>query len=177
MSLLKRRSMSDKQRAASRANGRRSHGAATSGGRGQIRAANLRHGLFSQAQDIVLPTLGEDAKEYEKLRQGCSQHWPHADSAELDRLAAATWRLERADCRLEELEVQIIQPSAGQATGVRDAFLRAMTIQVCAFRDFMQISNRLLRSSARRERALTGLPENVLKTNERGNQQGNNPRR
>jgi hypothetical protein len=87
------------------------------------------------------------------------------------------WRLERTDRRLEELDVQIVQNLTGQENDVTDAFLRAMTMQSCAFRDFMRISNRLLKSSARRDRAPTGLPENVLKTNGRGHQQGNNPRR
>jgi hypothetical protein len=42
MSLMKRRTMTEKQKAAARANGARSHGPTTCAGREQIRAANLR---------------------------------------------------------------------------------------------------------------------------------------
>jgi hypothetical protein len=49
MSLMKKRVVSEARKAASRANGRRSRGPATRQGRERIRAANLRHGLYSQA--------------------------------------------------------------------------------------------------------------------------------
>ena len=48
MSLMKKGILSEKQRAAARANGRRSRGIATAAGRARVRDANLRHGLPSQ---------------------------------------------------------------------------------------------------------------------------------
>ena len=60
MTLMKRRKMMERQKAAARENGRRSHGPATPEGREQIRAATLRRGLFSQEREIVLPSLGGD---------------------------------------------------------------------------------------------------------------------
>lgn len=173
MSLMKRRTMTEKQKAASRENGRRSHGAATLAGREQIRAANLRHGLFSQAREIVLPTLGEDAAEFARLRQGCAEHWPHADPSEVESLAAAMWRLERAEFRAEELYPQFVQSLSANTDDKPDPYTRAVTVEACAFRDFMRISNRLLRTGdAPRARSLTGLPENLLKTKERGSEIG-----
>ena len=59
MTLMKRRKMTERQKAAARENGRRSQGPATPEGREKIRAATLRQGLFSQAWEIVLPSLGE----------------------------------------------------------------------------------------------------------------------
>ena len=49
MPLMRKRTMTEKQKAAARANGRRSQGPATPQGRERIRAANLPHGLYSQA--------------------------------------------------------------------------------------------------------------------------------
>jgi hypothetical protein len=61
MSLTKKRPTTAKKTVASQANGRRSHGPATPEGREQIRAANVRHGFYSQAEDAALRALGEDA--------------------------------------------------------------------------------------------------------------------
>jgi hypothetical protein len=167
MSLMKRRTMTERQKAASRENGRRSHGVATLEGREQIRAANLRHGLFSQAREIVLPTLGEDAAEFARLRQGCCEQWPGADPSEIESLAAAMWRMERAELRVEQLYPRFVRTLFEPTDNQPDPYTRALTVEACAFRDVMRISNRLLRADdARRAGALTGLPENSLRTKE-----------
>jgi hypothetical protein len=173
MSLMKRRTMSEKQKAAARENVRRSQGPATRAGRGQIRAANLRHGLFSQTQEIALPALGEDAEQFEILRQGCYLSWPGADAAQGQSLAAAMWRLERIDRRIDELDLALARSLSAEAgdspcTFDPDALLRALSMEACAMRDFLRISNRLIRASSERHHALTELPQNVLKTKKEG---------
>ena len=119
-----------------------SRGAVTAEGREQIRAANLRHGLFSQAREIVLPTLGEDLEKFNELRQSCFEQWPDADPAEVEACAAAQWRWGRALDRLDEVYIE--QCLAGNPDEYSDSYVRAMTLQACAFRDFMRIANRLL---------------------------------
>jgi hypothetical protein len=179
MSLMKRRTMTEKQKAAARENGRRSRGPATREGRERIRVANLRHGLFSQAQGIVLPALGEDAEDFEKLRQRCFEAWPGADPAQVEGLAAAWWRMERIDRWIEELHLAFTRSLTAEAADSPsafdpDAFLRALTMEGCAERDFYRISNRLLKASLEREPATTGLPNNVLKTKDEENGVGRN---
>ena len=173
MSLMKKRTMTERQKAAARENGGRSRGPATRQGRERIRAANLRHGLFSPAQGIVLPALGEDAEDFEKLRQGCFESWPGADPAQVESLAAAMWRLERIDRWGEELDLALARSLGAEAKDSPSSFhpaalVRTLTIQACAFRDFLRISHRLLRESIERHHALTELPENVLKTKKEG---------
>lgn len=173
MSLMKRRTMTERQKDAARTNGRSSHGPATRDGRERIRAANLRHGLFSQAQEIVLPSLGEDAEQFENLTQSGYESWPGADASQVASLAAAMWRLERVDRRLEDLELALVQSLTEGAVDFPCAYsskasLRALTMEACAFRDFMRISNRLLKASMERDRASTELPEKVLKTKKEG---------
>lgn len=175
MSLMKRRTMSEEQKAASRANGRLSRGAVTPEGREHIRSANLRHGLFSQAQEIVLPTLGEDLEDFNKLRRGCYEQWPDSDPAEVEACAEAMWRWQRADERIEEAYIE--QCLARNPDEFSNAYMRAATVQACAFRDFMRISNRLLRAAAEQPtRPLTGLPGNILKTKQVAKYAAANPR-
>jgi hypothetical protein len=85
MSLMKRRSMTGKQKAAARANGSRSRGPATRQGRENIRAANLRHGLYSQTGQVVLELLGEDPERFGSLRQGICESFPLAELSQLRR--------------------------------------------------------------------------------------------
>ena len=107
MSLMKKRVLSEKQKAAVRANGARSRGIATPDGRERMRAANLRHGLFSQAPDTPIPALGENPEGFEELRRGLYDSWPGADPALVDRQAAAMLRLARADRAAEDLEIRL----------------------------------------------------------------------
>jgi len=64
-----KRSMTEKNLAAHRANARHSHGPVTAQGKEYIRAANLRHGFYSEQSDSALRALGEDPAELEALRQ------------------------------------------------------------------------------------------------------------
>ena len=146
----------------------------------QIRAANLRHGLFSQAREIVLPALGEDAEQFASLRLATYEAFPGADPSEVESLAEALWRLERARRRLEELDIAIVQSLNEEAEGspcddTYAAHLRALTMEACAFRDFMRINDRLLEGSAKHNRATTVLPQKMLKTKGEGNREGQNP--
>ena len=148
-------------------------------GLAQIRAANLRHGLFSPAQEIVLPALGEDPEDFEKLRQGCYESWPGADPSQVESLAAAMWRLERTDRRGEELDLALARSLSAEAEDSPSSFdpaalLRALSTEACAFRDFLRISHRLLRESIERDHALTELPEKVLKIKDEENGAGGN---
>ncbi len=109
MSLMKKRVLSEKQKAAARANGRRTRGAATAEGRARIRDANLVHGQYSGSDDFVLTALGESREEFEKLRQSIREEWPLTDPSHqelLEKLAVAEWRLRRFERRQEDIEMQ-----------------------------------------------------------------------
>ena len=96
MSLMKRRTLTGKQKTAARANGSRSQGPATREGRENIRAANLRHGLFSRAEQIVIESLGEDPARFEALREGIYDSFPLASVTHrslVDKLQVTFWRL------------------------------------------------------------------------------------
>ena len=98
MSLTKKPTMTEKSVAASQANGRQSHGPATPGGRERIRAANTRHGFYSEAEAVALACLGEDA-ELEGLRKNLHDDLqpPSALEEELaEHLAEVVWRWKRA---------------------------------------------------------------------------------
>ncbi len=104
MSLTKKPTMAEKRAAASQANGRRSHGPATPGGRERIRAANTRHGFYSEAEAVALACLGEDAAELERLRKNLHDDLqpPSALEEELaEHLAEVVWRWKRAG-RMQE---------------------------------------------------------------------------
>jgi hypothetical protein len=70
MSLVRKRALNPQRLAAIQSNGRLSRGPATPEGVERIRAANLRHGFYSQAQGEALRALGEDPAEFEP----CSNH-------------------------------------------------------------------------------------------------------
>jgi hypothetical protein len=99
MSLRKKTTMTQEKISANRANGRRSHGPVTPEGRERVRAANIRHGLYSQAEGVALACLGEDPAELERLRQNL--HDDAQASAALrkelaDHLVEVVWRWKRA---------------------------------------------------------------------------------
>ncbi len=109
MSLMKRRTLTEKQKAAARANGGHSRGPLTPEGRERIRATNLRHGLHSEAETPTLTALGERPEDFERLRQGFYDSWhPTTDEQEewVERLVEATWRLQRIERLQEELSIQ-----------------------------------------------------------------------
>jgi len=91
--------MTQERVAANQANGKRSHGPATPEGRERIRANNIRHGLYSQAETVALVCLGEDPADLERLRQNLHDGWelPSALAEELEEhLAQVVWRWKRA---------------------------------------------------------------------------------
>jgi len=91
--------MTAKRIAANQANGRRSHGPATPEGRERIRAANTRHGFYSQAEAVALTCLGEDPAELERLRndlQGDLQPLSALEKELKEHLVEVVWRWKRA---------------------------------------------------------------------------------
>jgi len=99
MSLRKKQTMTLEKISANRANGSRTHGPATPEGRERIRAANTRHGLYSQAETAALVCLGEDPAELESLRNNL--HGDSQASAALrqelaEHLVEVVWRWKRA---------------------------------------------------------------------------------
>jgi hypothetical protein len=104
MSLRKKTTMTQEKIAANQANGRRSHGPATPQGRERIRAANTRHGFYSQAEAVALACLGEDAAELERLRQNLHDDWQPPSGLEeelVEHLVQVVWRWKRAG-RMQE---------------------------------------------------------------------------
>jgi hypothetical protein len=104
MSLVRKRALNLQRLAAIQSNGRLSHGPATPEGLERIRAANLRHGFYSQVQGEALRALGEDPAEFETLLESLIATWQPADEFEsrlVTRLARALWRMERGD-RIQE---------------------------------------------------------------------------
>jgi hypothetical protein len=152
MSLMKKRTMSEARKAASRANGRRSRGPATREGRERIRAANLRHGLYSQAEEVVLPALGEDAAEFEEFRQGIYASWPLVGASQeslIEDLTVAMWRLKRIDRRREELEIEqarALFEAGADADFDAARFLRVSKLESASYGEIMRISNLLLKA-------------------------------
>ena len=64
---LVEQTMTEKNLEAHRRNGRQSHGAATPEGKERARAANLRHGYYSDMRDDALVALGEDPADLAAL--------------------------------------------------------------------------------------------------------------
>ena len=106
MSLVKKPEMTEKNRAAHGRNGRQSRGAATPEGKERSRAANLRHGIYSQMSDEALPALGEDPAELAVLIEGAYEQWRPANASQaqmVERLARLQWRMDRAERRQDNL--------------------------------------------------------------------------
>jgi len=173
MSLMKKRTMTEARKAAARANGAHSRGPVTCEGRERIRQANLRHGLFSQARDVVLASLGENREDYEGLRQGLHDSFPAVEPSQrylIDRLADAMWRLGRADGKSAELMLRRGKELAGDEVPPAESdFLpaadRTLRLETSAFREAMRIMNLLLKAQPMRQNnALPGLPQKMMKT-------------
>jgi hypothetical protein len=95
---------SDKQRAASRANGAKSKGPVSVEGRARSSQNSLRHGLSSKI--VVLPHENRDA--FEAVRDSYMDDFQPANQSQHDlveTMAAARWRLNR----LVETEAKIIE--------------------------------------------------------------------
>ena len=174
MSLMKKRTMTDRQKAAARANGSKSQGPATRQGRENIRAANLRHGLYSQAENVVLESLGEDRERFESLHEGLIVSFPLASGplrALVDELMAAIWRLERIERKQEELSIEQDKALADwnlplEQSPAFDPNLTSllMSMEEVTSREVLRLSNQLLEfETEERNRPLRGLPEKLLK--------------
>jgi hypothetical protein len=95
---------SEKQSAASRANGAKSKGPATPEGRARASRNSLRHGLSSE--NVVLPH--EDRAHFEQHRESYIQSFQPANQPQHDlveTLAAARWRL----TRLQHIETKLFE--------------------------------------------------------------------
>ena len=104
MSLVKSPRMTEKKLAANRRNRKLAHGPATAEGRERIRAAQLRHGFYAQAEVVALRALGEDPAQFQDLLGRLWEKWNPTDALQeklVARLARAVWRLDRSD-RMQE---------------------------------------------------------------------------
>ena len=104
MSLIKKHEMTEKKLAANRRNQKLCNGPATVEGRERIRAANLRHGFYAQAEEVALRALGEEPAHFQELLEGLWETYNPTDAAQeglVIRLARATWLMNRAD-RMQE---------------------------------------------------------------------------
>ena len=104
MSLIRKHTMTDRQLAANRQNQKLCHGALTEAGRERIRAAHLRHGFYSQAEEVALRALGEDPAEFQDLLDALWEEWQPTRGLQEElvlRLGRALWLIYRAD-RMQE---------------------------------------------------------------------------
>jgi hypothetical protein len=87
--------MTDKQIAASRANGAKSHGPKTEAGRKRSSLNAIKHGLCSE----LVVINGESEEAFQTLRQSYLDRFQPSDPVELDlveQMVAATWRIRRS---------------------------------------------------------------------------------
>ena len=129
MSLRKKSTMTEESIAAHQANGRQSHGPATFEGRERIRAANTRHGLYSQAEAMALTCLGEDPADLERLRRNLHNNLqpPSPLEEELaEHLAQVVWRWRRASRMQEGFALRL----AKDANLTRDDRLHAQMMRL-----------------------------------------------
>ncbi|MGO8788220.1 MAG: hypothetical protein ACLQVL_12675 [Terriglobia bacterium] len=104
MSLIKKHEMTDKHLAANRRNQKLCNGALTDDRRERIRAAHLRHGFYSQAEEVAMRALGEDPAQFQEMVEGLWEEFNPVGSMQeglVIRLARATWLMNRAD-RMQE---------------------------------------------------------------------------
>ena len=112
MSLVKKPVMTEKNLSAHRRNAQQSRGTITPEGKERGRAANLRHGAYSQMRDEALVALGEDPAQLTALVAGAHEQWRPANPFQgwiVDRLARLQWRIQRAERMQESLAVQRIE--------------------------------------------------------------------
>jgi len=96
--------MTEKNLAAHQANAKQSHGAATPEGKERARAANLKHGYYSENRDQALVALGEDPAALAALAEGACRQFRPANAYQewiTGRIASLQWRIQRAE-RLQE---------------------------------------------------------------------------
>jgi len=104
MPLVKSPVMTEKNLSAHRLNARQSSGPITPEGRERGRAANLRHGYYSERRDQALVALGENPEGLAALAEGARQQFRPSNAYQewlTDRMASLQWRIQRAE-RLQE---------------------------------------------------------------------------
>jgi hypothetical protein len=145
MSLLKKLKVTEKRRAASRENGKRSRGPKTPEGRERMRDANLQHGFFSNSEEAALRALGEDTAEVEKLLKGLSDKDTALSTLQEslgERLARAIVRMKRAD-RMEEAYA-LRQAKAEEGTRQGRLHMQMMRLKLVA-RSWQRLARRVAR--------------------------------
>jgi hypothetical protein len=125
--------MTEKNLAAHRRNAQLSHGAATPEGKERARAANLRHGYYSQLRDQALVALGEDPEGLAELVEGACQQYRPANAHQAwiaNRLASLQWRIDRAE-RMQEgkAATHILQIEAKRREAARQRRERCADVQ------------------------------------------------
>ena len=145
MSLVPHPEMTEKNLEAHRSNGRKSRGAATAAGKERARAANLRHGFYSQISDEALEALGEDPAVLAALIEGAHEQWRPANSYQAglaERLARLQWRMDRAERRQVNLEVQHIRQverrRRERVGPIRDHYLDMVNFLACVQHDVLR---------------------------------------
>ena len=104
MSLIKKPEMTEKKVAANRRNQNLCNGPVTDERRERIRAALLRFGFDTQAEEMAMRALGEDPAHFQELLEGLWEEWNPAGGLQegvVIRLARAMWLMNRAD-RMQE---------------------------------------------------------------------------
>jgi hypothetical protein len=112
MSLVKKPEMTEASRAARRANGGKSRGSTTPAGKERARAANPRHGYYSDQRDEAIVALGEDPVQLRKLIDAAYEEWrpqTYFQSALVERTARLLWRMDRAERVQESLAVERVE--------------------------------------------------------------------
>jgi hypothetical protein len=112
MALIKQHTLTEQGRQARRRNGRQSRGAATAPGKERTRAANLKHGIYSQERDQALRSLGEDPAMLEEFMEGSYEQWRpenRQQSGLVEQLAHLQWRMGRAVRMQERLAAAQVQ--------------------------------------------------------------------
>ena len=154
MSLVKRPALTPRRLVASQSNGRLSHGPATPEGVERMRAANLRHGFYSQAQSQALRALGEDPAEFERLLESLIETWQPDDEFQsrlVARLGRALWRMERGDRIQESMAVSQLERM--------DANVERLARQAGAQYEERMTRLKSLTAAVAREDYFTGLEE------------------
>jgi hypothetical protein len=104
--------MTEKHLAANRRNQKLCHVPLTEESRERIRAAHLRHGFYSQAEEAALRALGEDPAQYQQLLEELWEEWQPVGAMQeglVLRLRRCLWLTNRADRMLEGCAVQQAQ--------------------------------------------------------------------
>jgi hypothetical protein len=104
MSLIKEQTMTEKSFSAHRQNARQSQGAVTPEGKERARAANLRHGGYSQIRDEALAALGENPAELAALLAGAQ---PSASAAGRQHGGGAVARINKQGLRFGQFDLTL----------------------------------------------------------------------